>query len=44
MKEIQKYSYNAIIGEENRIFLSDQVCEQVQQVLESNLIILCIYD
>ena len=32
MKEIQKYPYNAIIGEENKIFLSDQVCEQVVKI------------
>ena len=32
MKEIQKYPYNAIIREENKIFISDQVCEQVVKI------------
>lgn len=28
-KEIYKYPFNAKIGEENKIFLSDQICEQI---------------
>ena len=36
MKEIQKYPYNAIIGEENKIFLSDQVCEEVVKITYRN--------
>jgi len=41
MKEIQKYPYNAIIGEENKIFLSDQICEQVVKITYRNGQIFC---
>jgi hypothetical protein len=41
MKEIQKYPYNAIIGEENKIFLSDQVCKQVVKITYRNGQIFC---
>ena len=43
MKEIQKYPYNARykIGEENKIFLSDQVCKQVVKITYRNGQIFC---
>jgi hypothetical protein len=40
-KEIQKYPYNATIEDEIKIFLSDQICEQVVRITCRNVQILC---
>jgi hypothetical protein len=41
MKSIQKYPYNAKLGEENKIFLSDKVCDQVVKITYRNGQICC---
>lgn len=40
-KEIHKYPYNSRIGDETKIFLSDQICEQVVRITYRNGKIFC---
>lgn len=40
-KEIYKYPYNGVIGEETKIFLSDQICRQIVKISYENGQIFC---
>lgn len=40
-KEIYKYPYNRVIGEETKIFLSDQICRQIVKISYKNGQIFC---
>jgi hypothetical protein len=40
-KEVQKYPYNATTEDEIKIFLSDQICEQVVSIIYRNRQFFC---
>jgi len=40
-KEVQKYPYNARTEDEIKIFLSDQICEQVVSIIYRNRQFFC---